>query len=327
MKILITGGAGFIGSNLVDVLVKKKHQVIVIDNLITGRKKNLEKSYKKISFFKIDVAYLSKKHNKIFKNIDCIFHLAGLADIVPSITDPNKYFKANVIGTERVLEFAKNNKVKKFIYAASASCYGIPKNFPTSEKDIIDPRYPYALTKKIGEDLVLHWAQVYKMNNSSLRLFNVYGRRSRTTGAYGALFGVLLAQKIKNKPLTIVGDGNQTRDFIYIDDLINGFVKAITKSKKGEVYNLASGKETKINKIAKLIGGKKVFIPKRPGEPTRSLANITKARKHFNWKPNVTIEKGVNKLLNNINDWKNAPLWTEKKISYATKEWFKFLKK
>jgi len=327
MRILITGGAGFIGSNLVDALIKKKYHVYVIDNLSTGRKINLKNSLSKIKFFKLDISELKKKHLKIFKGIDCVFHLAGLADIVPSITKPSEYFETNVNGTLKVLELSRKLKVKKFIYAASASCYGIPKKFPTSEKDELDPKYPYALTKKLAEDLVLHWAKVYKMNNSSFRFFNVYGRRSRTTGAYGALFGILLAQKIKNKPLTIVGNGNQTRDFIHIDDLVDGLVKSIKKSKKGEIYNLATGKETKVNEIANLIGGKKLFIPIRPGEPYRSLANINKAKKHLRWRPKISIQEGVQILLDNLQDWKNAPLWTPKKIAKVTNEWFRFLSK
>ena len=160
MKIIVTGGAGFIGSNLVDALVKKKHKIIVIDNLVTGQKKNLLKSKKAIKFLKTDINNLTNNQQKIFKNSDCVFHLAGLADIVPSILNPEKYFNANVNGTLKILEISKKYKVKKLIYAASASCYGIPKKYPTSEKDVLDLQYPYAITKKIGEDLVLKWAKI-----------------------------------------------------------------------------------------------------------------------------------------------------------------------
>ena len=326
MKILVTGGAGFIGSNLVDALVNKKHKVIVIDNLETGQINNLQKAKKKIKFVKADINKLNKNHKNLFNKVDCVFHLAGLADIVPSIINPEKYFETNVNGTLKVLELSKKNNVKKFIYAASASCYGIPNKYPTNENETIDLQYPYALTKKLGEDLVLKWAQIYKMNNISIRFFNVYGQRSRTTGAYGAVFGVFLAQKLKQKPLTIVGDGKQTRDFIHVNDLVEALLKSIKKSKKGEIYNLGSGIEVSVNKIAKLIGGKKIFIPKRPGEPSRSLAGIKKAKKTFNWKPKISIEKGVSMLIENIKNWNDAPVWTPKKISVATKEWFKFLK-
>ena len=189
-KSLVTGGAGFIGSNLVDALVELNHKVIVIDNLSTGRISNLNKSKKKIKFYKIDLYESKKKIKNIFKKHkpDYVFHLAGLADIVPSIVNPAKYFNSNVNGTYNLLEVARSFKLKKFIYAASASCYGIPKNYPTNENSEIQTEYPYALTKYLGEKLVLDWAKIYKMNNLSLRFFNVYGPRSRTTGAYGAVF-------------------------------------------------------------------------------------------------------------------------------------------
>jgi len=265
--------------------------------------------------------------DKYFKKVDWVFHLAGLADIVPSIENPKKYFDANVVGTLNVLEASKKAKVKKFIYAASASCYGIPKKYPTNENSKIDPQYPYATTKNIGEQLVLHWNKVYKMSNISLRFFNAYGPKSRTTGAYGAVFGVFLAQKLANKPLTIVGSGNQTRDFIHVDDLVRAIIKAAQSKKVGEVYNVGSGKEITVNRIAKLIGGKRIYIPKRPGEPDRSLADISKIKRDLNWNPKIRIEKGVKKLLNKIHYWKRAPVWTPKSIKKVTKIWFKLLKK
>ncbi len=328
MKILITGGAGFIGSNLAEELVRRGHKVSVIDNLATGQFKNLRNIIKKIKFFNIDISQEKnkKKMNKIFKKIDWVFHLAGLADIVPSIENPDKYFQVNVNGTLNVLEASKKNNIKKFIYAASASCYGAFPTFPTNEKNKIVTEYPYALTKNIGENLVLHWNKTYNLKSLSLRFFNAYGPRSRTSGAYGAVFGVFLAQKLNNKPLTIVGDGEQTRDFIHVFDLVRAIIKSAFKGKPGEVYNIGSGKETKINYIAKLIGEKKIYIPKRPGEPDRSLADISKIKKDLNWKPKIKIEDGVKMLLKEIKLWKNAPVWTPKKIKKATKVWFEYLK-
>ena len=324
MKIIVTGGAGFIGSNLVDKLVTLGHKVTVIDNLITGSIKNLKKSKKKIKFIKKSI--LDKNLNRYFKKIDCIFHLAGLADIVPSIENPKKYFENNVTGSMNILEFARKHKVKKFIYAASASCYGTPKKIPINEKDKIDTKYPYALSKNLAEQMIMHWGKIYNINTISTRFFNVYGRRSRTTGAYGAVFGVFLAQRVRNNPLTIVGDGTQTRDFIHINDLVEALIKVMRHSKKNEIFNIASGCEVSINEIAKLIGGKKVNIPKRPGEPDRSLADISKIKKRLNWKPKINIKDGVQDLVNNIKDYETAPLWTPKKIAKATKQWFKQLK-
>ncbi len=327
MKIVVTGGAGFIGSNLTEKLVQLKHNVVVVDNLSTGNLDNLKNIKDKISFVNIDISKEKEKLKEAFNKAECVYHLAGLADIVPSIKNPEKYFESNVIGTLNVLEASKKNKIKRFIYAASASCYGIPKKFPTDENSEIDTQYPYALTKYLGEKIVLHWSNIYKIPSVSLRFFNVYGPRSRTTGAYGAVFGVFLAQKLSKKPLTIVGDGNQTRDFIHVYDLVSALVISLEKGKNSEIYNVAGGKEISVNQIANIIGGEKVFIPKRPGEPDRSLADITKIKSEFNWEPKIDIEEGVKKLLSEIDSWKDAPVWTPESIKEATKEWFEYLKK
>jgi UDP-glucose 4-epimerase len=326
VKCLVTGGAGFIGSHLVDRLVKEKKNLIVIDNLSTGNIKNLKNVRKKIKFVNLDISKYSKKLENLFKGVDQVFHLAALADIVPSINDPIKYYKTNVTGTLNILSACKKNKVKKLIYASSSSCYGIPKKYPINEKAPIDTKYPYALTKYLAEELILHWAKVYKMKNISLRFFNTYGPRSRTSGAYGAVFGVFLAQKINKRPLTIVGDGNQTRDFLFITDLIDAIFKVSNKINKSSIFNVASGTETKVNRIAKIIGGQKIFIPERPGEPRRLKADIKKICTSINWKPKIDIDTGVQIMLRNINDWSEAPVWTKKKIKKETKNWFRYLK-
>tara|TARA_B110000483_G_scaffold241194_1_gene323598 strand:+ start:2014 stop:3009 length:996 start_codon:yes stop_codon:yes gene_type:complete len=326
-KYVITGGCGFIGSHVVEELLKnKKNYITVIDNLISGKKSNIDIENKRLRFVKLDISKNSKKFNKIFKKIDVVIHLAALADIVPSINNPKLYFSTNVTGTLNVLNACVKNNVKKVVYAASASSYGLPKKFPTNENCKISLMYPYALTKKLGEDLLLHWAEVYKLNVTSLRLFNVYGTRSRTSGAYGAVFGVFLAQKLNNKPLTIVGDGKQTRDFIYVKDVAKAFIKASRLKKNYQIINIGSGKETSVNYIANMISKKKNYIPKRPGEPDRSKADITKAKKILKWKPLVPVKEGVGVMLENINNWKKAPVWNKKSISNATKVWFKYLK-
>ena len=324
MKIIVTGGAGFIGSNLVEKLVETKNEVIVIDNFSTGRESNLSKVKNKIEILNIDIS--KDALEKYFKNIDQVFHLAGMADIVPSIKNPSTYFETNLNGTIKVLEASRKNNVKKFIYAASASCYGIPEEYPTNEKSKIDPQYPYSLTKYLAEEAVIHWAKVYSMPNVSLRFFNAYGPRSRTTGAYGAVFGVFLGQKLANKPLTIVGDGKQTRDFVHVTDLVEAIILASHKGKNSEIYNVGGGKEISINYIASRISEKFINIPKRPGEPDRSLADIAKIKKKFNWKPKISIEEGIDSLLKNIDEWKGSPIWTPESIAEATKEWFKYLK-
>ena len=326
IKYIITGGAGFIGSHLVEKLIKKNKKIIVLDNLTTGRLENVKRFKKKIRFIKCDI---SKKGNwtKEFKGKCYVFHLASLADIVPSIQNPKKYFESNVNGTLNVLEACRKARIIKFIYSASSSCYGIPKTYPTKEFEKINPMYPYALTKKMGEDLIVHWSKVFNIPFISLRLFNVYGTRSRTSGTYGAMFGVFLAQKLANRPFTIVGSGKQTRDFTYVTDVADAFLKCSKSKISNEIFNIGSGKTISVNKITSLIKGKKVFINKRPGEPDCTFADISKIKKLIGWVPKINIEKGLDMLLKDIEYWKKAPVWTPKKIKKATKLWFKYLKR
>jgi UDP-glucose 4-epimerase len=326
MNCIVTGGAGFIGSHICEKLVELKHNVIVIDNLSTGRLDNLKNFRKKIKFIKADISKRGKWQS-YFKNVNTVYHLAAIADIIPSINKPSDYYSSNVTGTFNVLEACRKNKVKKYLYAASSSCYGIPKKFPTSENEKIDTQYPYALTKYLGEQISLHWGKVYNLNVFSLRLFNVYGTRSRTSGTYGAMFGVFLAQKLAKKPLTVVGDGNQSRDFTYVTDVVDAFILVSKSNLKNEVFNIGSNKNIKINHIVKLLGGSKIYIPKRPGEPDCTFASTKKISKMLGWKPKVNIESGIKKLLLNINYWKSAPVWSPKTINIATKDWFKYLGK
>ena len=323
---IVTGGAGFIGSHMVDLLLKKKIKVRVIDNLSGGRLQNIKKHFKKknFSFEKKNIIEI-KKNNKVFKNVDYVFHFAGSGDIVPSIEKPDHYMQTNVIGTVKVLEASRENKIKKFIYAASSSCYGIAKT-PTNEKHKISPQYPYAISKYMGEQACLHWHKVYNLPVVSIRIFNAYGPRVRTTGLYGAVFGVFLKQNLENKPLTIVGDGKQRRDFLYVSDVAKAFYLAAKSKNNGQIYNLGANKPITILKLANLIGGKKIYLPKRPGEPNCTWANIKKIKKDLKWKPEVPFEEGVKHMLNDIQSWKKAPLWDKRSIKKATKTWFKYLK-
>ena len=327
MKSIVTGGGGFIGSHLCKKLLKIGHKVIVIDNFAVGQKKNLKEIQGKIKIINKDIRNL-KSIKSLFKNVDNVFHLAALADIVPSIENPDDYFSTNVDGTFNVLKASIDNKVSRFIYSASSSCYGIPKKYPTPENSKISPEYPYALTKRMGEELVMHFAKIYKLNATSLRFFNVYGPNARTSGTYGAVFGVFLAQKIANKPFTVVGDGKQKRDFTYVSDIVNALIETSKrKNLAGKIFNVGSGKTVSINKIVKLLGGRKIQIPKRPGEPDITFADIKKIKKEINWSPKTPIKRGVNLILRSINDWKDAPVWTPKKIKKETKKWFFYLKK
>lgn len=325
---LVTGGAGFIGSHLVDKLLEKGHRVTVLDNFSTGRVQNLAhiKDRSNITIKQLDISNF-EAIKESFKGIDWVFHIAALADIVPSITDPLEYHRSNVDGTFSVLEASKLAGVKRFIYTASSSCYGIADVTPTAESSEIRPEYPYALTKYIGECYCLNWAKIYKLPVISLRLFNVYGPRSRTSGTYGAVFGVFLAQKLAGKPFTVVGNGNQTRDFTYVSDVVRAFISAAESDLTGEVFNVGSGNTYSVNRLVELLGGEKVYIPKRPGEPDSTFADISKIKRLLRWKPEVSLEEGVKILLENISYWREAPVWTPEKINDATKEWFKYLSK
>ncbi len=325
-KIIITGGAGFIGSHIAERYTQKNAEIIILDNLSTGRLDNIRKFKDKVTFIKCDLSK-NGKWNQYFKEAHCVYHLASLADIVPSIEKPIDYYSSNVTSTINVLEACRKYKSKKIVYAASSSCYGIPKNYPTNERDKISPMYPYALTKYLAEEILFHWNKIYKIPSVSLRLFNVYGVRSRTNSTYGAVMGVFFAQKLADKPLTIVGSGNQKRDFVFIDDVVNAFILASRKNINGEIFNIGSGKPKTINYLANLISSKdKIHLPKRPGEPDCTWADITKAKKILGWKPKVKLEDGVIKLVDNISYWKNAPIWNKQSIRKATKKWFEHLK-
>jgi UDP-glucose 4-epimerase len=326
MKCLVTGGAGFIGSHLVDRLLQDGHDVLVIDNFSTGRRQNLSQhsGNPRLAIVDADVAD-SAKIDPHFSGRQAVFHLAGLADIVPSIVEPAAYYRANVAGTFAVAEACRRHGVAKLVYAASSSCYGIPQVFPTPETAPANPQYPYALTKYLGEQVVMHWAKVYKIPAVSLRLFNVYGPRSRTSGAYGAVFGVFLAQKIAGRPFTVVGDGAQTRDFTFVSDVAAAFVAAADSCVSGEIFNVGSGNTYSVNQLVELLGGEVTYIPKRPGEPDATHADISKIKRLLGWQPEVSFREGVKILLDNIDYWRDAPLWTPEAISEATKEWFSCL--
>ena len=325
MLTLVTGGAGFIGSHLVESLLAQGHQVTVVDNLACGRRENLP-SHENLVFKNVDICDCSALQS-CFDGIDWVFHLAGLADIVPSIENPSAYFKANVEGTLNVLEFAHKAGVKRFVYAASSSSYGVPDRYPTPETTPIRPQYPYALTKYMGEELVLHWEQIYKLPAVTLRLFNVYCPRSRTSGTYGAVFGVFLAQKNHGKPFTIVGDGSQTRDFTFVTDVAEAFIYAAESDISGECMNVGSGDHYSVNHLVKLLGGEIVYIPKRPGEPDCTFADISKIHSLLDWKAKVSFEEGVQKMLEHMNDWREAPVWEPASIEKATEKWFRYLGK
>lgn len=323
---LVTGGCGFIGSHMVDRLLAEGHTVRVIDNCSTGRPENLahQRGNPRLTIHHMDIRN-KDEIEPIFTDVNYVFHFAALADIVPSIQKPWDYYSSNVLGTYHVVECAKNAGIKKLVYAASSSCYGIPDSYPTKETAEIGPQYPYALTKRLGEETVLHWGQVYGLPVVTLRLFNVYGTRSRTSGTYGAVFGVFLAQKLAGKAFTVVGDGSQTRDFTYVTDVADAFYTVAGSDVVQDTFNVGSGGTYSINYLCELLGGEVTYIPKRPGEPDCTFADISKIQNRLGWKAKVDFEEGVQKVLENIDYWREAPVWTPDSIDTATKDWFKYL--
>jgi UDP-glucose 4-epimerase len=325
---VVTGGAGFIGSHMVDLLLQQGYRVHVLDNLVGGRLFNLQHhgDHSDLVFEERDILDV-KPDDVLFQNATFVFHFAGIGDIVPSIDRPTDYMATNVQGTVRILEAARHAKVKKFVYAASSSCYGIATDLPTREQTNISPEYPYALSKYMGEEAVLHWGQVYNLPVNSIRIFNAYGTRSRTSGAYGAVFGVFLAQKLANKPFTVVGDGQQTRDFIFVTDIARAFLMAAETDKTGEVYNLGAGNPQSVNRLVELLEGEVIYVPKRPGEPDCTWADIFKIRQHLGWEQQVSFDDGVAEMMRNIDYWREAPIWDTASIHEATKGWFEAFSK
>jgi UDP-glucose 4-epimerase len=324
---VVTGGGGFIGSHLVDRLIADGRSVRVFDSFAVGRRSNLRQhdGNPRLQIVEGDVADQAAAM-RACAGAERVFHLAARADIVPSIQEPEAYFRANVDGTFNVLEAARARTVGRFIYVASSSCYGVPSQYPTPETARADPRYPYALTKYLGEQLVMHWAAIYRLPAVSLRLFNVYGPRARTSGSYGAVFGVFLAQLMAGEPLTVVGDGEQTRDFTFVSDVVDALLAAARSDRIGEIYNVGSGGPVSVNELIRHLGSPPtVAIPKRPGEPDCTWADIGKIRDHLGWTPKVGFAEGVRVMRENMHQWRDAPVWTAEQIAEATSDWFRCL--
>ncbi len=323
---VVTGGAGFIGSHMADNLLANGYRVRAIDNLLTGRESNISHLSKHTDFHfeRADVRNL-EPGNSLFEDARIVLHFAGIGDIVPSIERPLEYMSANVQGTVHALECARAAKVRKFVYAASSSCYGLAK-VPTREDHPLAPQYPYALSKYLGEQACFHWHQVYGLPVNSIRIFNAYGTRVRTTGVYGAVFGVFFKQKLAGKPYTVVGDGSQRRDFLYVSDVAEAFRLAAETGLSGQIWNLGAGNPQSVNRLVELLGGgERVYIQKRPGEPDCTWADISRIKNDLCWNPTVDFEEGVARMLKEIDVWQDAPLWDKESITGATRTWFEYL--
>lgn len=293
-KVIVTGGAGFIGSNLVAALVAQKYDIHVIDNLSGGRKENV--SPKAILHIK-DIRNLAAI-KPIFKGAEYVFHLAALPRVQYSIEHPDETNAVNVGGTLNVLIAAKEANVKRVVYSASSSAYGGQKKMPLKENLPANPKSPYGLQKYIGELYCRLWSEIYKLPTVSLRYFNVYGPGQNPDGAYALVVGKFLKQKKDGQPITITGDGQQTRDFTSVHDVVRANILAAISRKvgKGEAINIGAGQNFSINEVARLIGGPIKHLPARL-EPKHTLADNQLAKKLLGWTPKVTLEQGIAELL------------------------------
>lgn len=295
-KYLVTGGAGFIGSHLVDKLIEQNHHVLVVDNLSTGKKENLDPE---ADFYQLDICDF-EKIKPLFKGVDGVFHLAAIPRVPISVQDPVLTSKVNILGTINVFKAAIDNKVKRIVFASSSSVYGNQKTLPLEETMAPNPLSPYGAQKLTGEQFAKLFTALYGVPIISLRYFNVYGPRIDFDSDYSLVLGKFLKLKSENKPLTIFGDGEQTRGFCYIDDVVGANIKAM-KSEKirgGEVINIGQENSYSINFLTQLIGGEVQYLPPRPADPLNTKADISLARELLDWEPEVDFKDGVEKVKN-----------------------------
>jgi len=302
-RVLVTGGAGFIGSNLVDVLLDKEYEVSIIDDFSTGKRDNInpKTTLYEISLHKATVDELAD----VLKNIDVVYHTAALARVQPSIKDPVHYNEVNVTSIVKLLTACVKANVRRVVYSASSSAYGNATQFPTPETHSTDSLSPYGLQKYIGELYCRMFSKVYNIDTVCLRYFNVYGERMNFEGAYKTVIGVFAEQKKNNKPLTITNDGKQKRDFTYVKDVVAANILA-GESKEtfiGEVFNIGNGDNISVNEVADLIGGEKVYNEKRL-EPFETLADNTKAKTILDWETTGNLKEFINNKLWNLKELK-----------------------
>lgn len=299
MRALVTGGAGFIGSNLVDKLIEKGWGVIVLDDLSTGKKENINTNAK---FYNVDISTMTdlgrtnKNVFRLFEGIDIVFHLAAKARVQPSIVDPVSFNKVNVQGTLNVLLASHNAGVKRVVYSASSSAYGNATKFPTTEEHSTNPLSPYGLQKYIGEQYCKMFSQVYGLDTVSLRYFNIYGERMNLDGAYCLVLGIFAQQMLNEKDLTITNDGKQRRDFTYVGDAVEANILAATQKDKfnGDVFNIGNGKNYSVNEVADMLGGTKTY-GKKVKEPFQTLADNSKANLMLDWQPKGDLPTWIKK--------------------------------
>jgi len=297
MRALVTGGAGFIGSNIVDRLINDGHEVIILDNLSMGKEENINK---KAKFIRKDITEINKlwayQIDEIFEGVDVVFHTAAKTRVQPSFENPLDYNDVNVAGTLNLLNYCVKYNVKRFIFSSSSSVYGNVKSLPTDEKHELSPMSPYALHKLIGEQYCKLYSEFYNLETVCLRYFNVYGERQILEGSYACVMGIFANQILKGNPMTIRGDGEQRRDFTYVGDVVEANIKCMDYPLElnGDIFNIGNGDNRSVNEIADMIGGDKINV-EPVIEPKETLADTSKAQRILKWKPTTTIEKWVTK--------------------------------
>ena len=298
MRYVVTGGAGFIGSNLVDELVKNGHDIHIIDNFSSGKKENCNS---KAEVHSLDISECKnlKQMSEVLNGCDAVFHCAASARVQPSIADPINYEKNNTIGLINILKTAVDSNVRRFVYSASSSAYGPTDQLPSYENDPVNPISPYAAQKYYGEITCRMFSEVYNIETLSLRYFNVFGERQNLGGAYATVIGIFLDQLSKNIPLTVNGDGKQRRDFTYVGDVVNANILACNSPNvgKGEVINIGSGKNISIYTVAKMLSNS-IEFKKALKEPFANLASIEKAKKLLDWEPQTSLESWIERNKN-----------------------------
>ncbi len=291
-KVMVTGGAGFIGSNLVDALVNKGYEVVVLDD--ESAECNEEFFYnEEAENLKIDISKDKEGIDKAMKGVNVVFHLAAESRLQPAIINPDRAYNVNFIGTNNVLAAAHKHRINKFVYSSTSSAYGLENEPPLVETMHRDCLNPYSVSKVAAEDLCKMYYKLHGLDTVILRYFNVYGERMPSTGQYAPVIGVFQRQKKEGKPLTVVGDGSQMRDFVYVGDVVNANISASNTNHHhcpGEIINIGSGKNISILEVAKMVDRSKIeFIPRRSGEADTTVANILKARRLLDWKPNQDL--------------------------------------
>lgn len=301
MKVIVTGGAGFIGSHLVRHLLGLGHAVMVLDHFSDGKNIYLDLvgRWPKLTWHTADIGSDSLNLSQYLRGVDWVFHLAGRSGTAVSMRDPGRYHRANVDSTVALLETARRARVKRFIYASSASCYAFTRR-PVQETGGVRMTSPYSLTKYAGELYVLHWAKVYKLPAVSLRLFQVYGVPINRNGDYGPVITTFIRQKAAGRPITVRGNGRQRRDFIYVKDVIEAMVSAASSTISGESFNVGSGQGHSINEFVKRLGGRIRYVPSVRSEPMVLVADVSKITNMLGWTPKVSFEEGITRVLHSL---------------------------